>query len=172
LDAYETHGRIVAGTFADHLERIARDWLGHHADGKTVAIVATTNEHVDALNDVVQRVRLTAGDLDPSTAVPIDGGEHAYVGEIVATRRNHRGLVTERGEPVRNRDLWIVVATHPDGALTVSHLGGHGSVTLLAGYTREHVRLGYAATEHGHQGDTVDVAIALVSSPRFWNSTG
>ena len=28
----------------------------------------------------------------------------------------------------------------------------------------EHVRLGYAATEHGHQGDTVDVGIALVST--------
>ena len=27
-----------------------------------------------------------------------------------------------------------------------------------------HVRLGYAATEHGHQGDTVDVGIALASS--------
>jgi hypothetical protein len=28
----------------------------------------------------------------------------------------------------------------------------------------EHVRLGYAATEHGHQGDTVDVGIALISA--------
>jgi hypothetical protein len=28
----------------------------------------------------------------------------------------------------------------------------------------EHVRLGYAATEHGHQGDTVDVGIALASA--------
>ena len=26
------------------------------------------------------------------------------------------------------------------------------------------MRLGYAATEHGHQGDTVDVGIALVST--------
>jgi conjugative relaxase-like TrwC/TraI family protein len=164
LDAYEAHRRIVAGTLDQHLERVARDWLAHHTDGKTVAVVASTNDHVDALNDAVQRVRLTVGDLDPSTAAPIGGGERAHVGDVAATRRNHRQLVTERGEPVRNRDLWTVVATHPGGALTVSHLGGHGSITLPADYTRDHVRLGYAATEHGHQGDTVDVAIALVSS--------
>ncbi len=163
LDAYEAHGRIVAGTFDDQLDGIAREWLAHHDDGRTVAVVASTNDHVDALNDAVQRVRLTVGDLDPSTAVPIGGGEHAHPGDIVATRRNDRRLVTERDEPVRNRDLWTVVATHADGALTVSHLGGHGTVALPADYTRDHVRLGYAATEHGHQGDTVDVAIALVS---------
>ena len=30
-------------------------------------------------------------------------------------------------------------------------------------YVRDHVRLGYAATEHGNQADTVDVGIQLVS---------
>ena len=38
------------------------------------------------------------------------------------------------------------------------------TVTLPAEYVTEHVRLGYAATEHGHQGDTVDVGIALTSA--------
>ena len=80
------------------------------------------------------------------------------------TRRNDRRLRTSSGETVRNRDRWTVTATHPDGALTVSQLGGHGTVTLPADYVAEHVRLGYAATEHGHQGDTVDVGIALVSA--------
>ncbi len=45
----------------------------------------------------------------------------------------------------------------------MSHGAGHGRVTLPADYVGEHVRLGYAATEHGHQGHTVDVALALVS---------
>ena len=45
----------------------------------------------------------------------------------------------------------------------MSHQGGHGDVTLPADYVREHVRLGYAATEHGWQSDTVDTAIALTS---------
>ena len=56
------------------------------------------------------------------------------------------------------------MATHRDGSLTVSHRAGHGVVTLPADYAQEHVRLGYAATEHGNQADTVDVAIELVST--------
>ena len=67
------------------------------------------------------------------------------------------------GEPVRNRDTWTVTGINDDGSITVSHQGGHGDVTLPADYVREHVRLGYAATEHGWQSDTVDTAIALTS---------
>ena len=36
-------------------------------------------------------------------------------------------------------------------------------MTLPADYVHDHVRLGYAATEHGWQSDTVDTAIALTS---------
>jgi hypothetical protein len=81
----------------------------------------------------------------------------------VVTRRNDRRLTTSTGETVRNRDLWTVTATHPDGTLTVTRQRG-GTVTLPADYVAEDVRLGYAATEHGHQGDTVDVGIALTSA--------
>ena len=37
-------------------------------------------------------------------------------------------------------------------------------MVLPVEYVREHVRLGYAATEHGYQADTVDTAIALATS--------
>jgi ATP-dependent exoDNAse (exonuclease V) alpha subunit len=164
LDAYEAHGRIVAGPIDDHLYQIAKDWVGLARDGKTVAITAATNEHVSALNDAIQRVRLTIGDLDPHDAAPIAGDEWAYVGDVVVTRRNDRSLRTVDGEPVRNRDVWYVDAISPDGSLTVSHLTGHGSIRLPADYSHQHVRLGYAATEHGNQSVTVDVGIELVST--------
>ncbi|MGI9052106.1 MAG: hypothetical protein ACR2HQ_05565 [Ilumatobacteraceae bacterium] len=41
---------------------------------------------------------------------------------------------------------------------------GHGAVTLPADYAQAHVRLGYAATEHGYQSDTVTTSIELASS--------
>ena len=50
-------------------------------------------------------------------------------------------------------------SAHRDASLTASHPAGHGVVTRPADYVQEHVRLGYAATEHGNQADTVDVAI-------------
>ncbi len=46
----------------------------------------------------------------------------------------------------------------------LARLGDHGAVTLPPDYAHEHVRLGYAATEHGYQSKTVDHAIALTSS--------
>ena len=82
---------------------------------------------------------------------------------MVVTRRNDRALTTSQGEPVRNRDLWTVTATHPDGTLTVTPHRGHGSLQLPVDYVRQHVRLGYAATEHGNQGVTTDTAYHLVT---------
>ena len=95
--------------------------------------------------------------------MPIGGGETACVGEIVVTRRNDRTLTTSTGDTVRNRDMWTVTATHANGDLTVTPQTGHGTVRLPADYVREYVRLGYAATEHGNQGTTVDIAYQLVS---------
>ena len=163
LDVYQLHGRITAGSFDAHLHHVAGQWLAVTAAGESIAITASTNAHVDAINHAIQAVRLDAGHLDPDRAVAIGAGECARVGDVIVTRRNDRQLLTTAGEPVRNRDRWVVTATLTDGALVVSHVGGHGEVTLPADYTREHVRLGYAATEHGHQGDTVDVAYELVT---------
>ena len=163
LDAYIDHGRVQPGTLDDHLEQIANAWLTHSAAGRTVAIMASSNQHVDTLNSRIQHARIAAGQLDPSTALPIAGGEQAHVGEIVVTRRNDRRLTTSTGEIVRNRELWTVTATHPDGSVTVER-NGRVTVILPVDYVRQHVRLGYAATEHGHQGDTVDIGIALASA--------
>ena len=143
---------------------MATTWIEHHERGETVALVASTNEHVDAINRAVQAARLNAGHLDPDIVAPIAGGEHVHVGDVVATRRNDRTLITSAGEPVRNRETWTVTAIGSDGSLTVTREHGHGTVTLPADYAHEHVRLGYAATEHGYQSDTVDHAIALATS--------
>jgi conjugative relaxase-like TrwC/TraI family protein len=163
LDAYEAHGRIVAGTLDKHLHRLAAIWIDHHDTGHRIAVVASTNDHVATINQAIQTARLTARHLAPTPATPIAAGEFACVGDVIATRRNDRRLHTGSGEPVRNRDTWTVTAIHHDRSITVTHHSGHGSVTLPADYVRQHVRLGYAATEHGWQSDTVDTAIALTS---------
>ena len=69
LDAYERHGRIRRrhrSTSTSSGSPATGSTLT--AAGQTVAITATTNEHVDALNDAIQHARLTAGQLDPATA--------------------------------------------------------------------------------------------------------
>jgi conjugative relaxase-like TrwC/TraI family protein len=163
LNAYFEHGRVIAATLAEHTTAIADEWITHRTNRDTVAITTCANEHVDAINRAIQATRLDAGHLNPDLRVAIGGGEHAHPGDVVATRRNDRHLVTNTGEPVRNRELWTVTDTHPDGELTVTHLSGHGTVTLPADYASRHVRLGYAATEHGNQSDTVTVSTELVT---------
>jgi conjugative relaxase-like TrwC/TraI family protein len=162
LDTYQAHGRIIPGDFETHVDAITSRWLDANANGDTIAITTATNDHVDSLNHAIQTARLEAGQLD-GASTPIAGGEHAHPGDIVVTRRNDRRLTTTVGEPVRNRERWTVHTVHPDGSLTVSPIAEHGSVRLPADYSAEHVRLGYAATEHGNQSDTVSVGVELVT---------
>jgi conjugative relaxase-like TrwC/TraI family protein len=162
LDAYIDHGRVTAGTFDQLAAEAARQWIDHTAAGRRIAVVAETNEHVDALNATVQQARRQHGHLGHRMAA-VAGGEMAAIGDIVVTRRNDRTLRTDRGEPLRNRDHWAVTHIRVDGSLTVSHLDGHGQATLPVDYVRAHVRLGYAATAHGYEGDTVDVSVGLAT---------
>ena len=164
LDVYQQHGRVRAGTLNEHLNQLASKWIDHHRAAETVAITATSNAQVDAINDAVQRARQRRDEIGVGGGVEIAGGQHAYVGDVVVTRRNDRTLTTTCGDTVRNRDRWTVAATHPDGTITVTAESGRGQIRLPADYTVAHVRLGYAATEHGNQGVTVDVAYQLVSA--------
>ena len=61
----------------------------HRRRAQSVAVIAETNEHVDALNEAIQKPDAsTASSAD--RAVPIAGGEAVAVGDIVVTRRNDR----------------------------------------------------------------------------------
>ena len=163
IDTYAARGRIRAGSFQDHLDTIAETWTRCRDAGESLSIVTTRNEHVVAINTRIQQHRLDAGELDPITATRVDG-DWAMVGDIVVTRRNDRQLRTTVGEPVRNRERWTITNTSDTGEITVSRIGGHGTITLPVDYVRDHVQLAYASTEHGAQGDTADRAITLATS--------
>ena len=163
LDTYAAHGRICAGSFDDHLDTIAGMWTQCRDAGESLQIVTIRNEHVAAINTRIQQHRLDNDELDPATATRING-DWAMVGDIVVTRRNDRQLRTTTNEPVRNRERWTITHTGDDGELTVSRVGGHGTITLPADYVRDHVQLAYASTEHGAQGDTADRSITLATT--------
>ena len=110
---------------------------------RSVALLAPTNDTVDRLNQRAQQARMRAGELDPDEPQPSPRRSTSlYVGDEIATRRNDRRLLTDRGDMVRNRARWTITAIHPDDGLTVT--GPAGTVTLPAGYVAEHVELGYA----------------------------
>ena len=109
LTAYEAHQRIIPGTFEEHLDAIAEQWMRYHAAGETVAITAAKNDHVDTINQAIQQCRARTGDTDTTTIASIADGV-AAVGDVVATRRNDRQLHTTTGDIVRNRERWTVTA--------------------------------------------------------------
>jgi AAA domain len=163
LDIYQAHDRIRSGTLDEHLDYFADEWLRHHAAGGTTAVMASTNDQVDRINNHIQNTRREHGHIDDEQQVAIGGREHAHIGDVVATRRNHRHLTTTTGERVRNRDQWTVTNIHDNGDLTLTPIDGRGQITLPAEYVAEHVRLGYAATEMGTQSDTVTGSFELAS---------
>ncbi len=163
VDTYAARGRIQAGSLDDHLDTIAETWSRCRDTGESLSIVTTRNEHVAAINTRIQQHRLDTGELDRATATRLDDA-WAMVGDIVVTRLNDRQLRTTAGEPVRNRERWTITNTSDDGEITVSRIGGHGTITLPADYVRDHVQLAYASTEHGAQGDTADRAITLATT--------
>lgn len=126
------------------------------AGQKTVAIVTSTNEQAQTLNEAIQARRIQDGALDASTSAEGIDGQLLLRGDVVQTRQNSSQLGVE------NRALWRVVQIREDGSIDLVATD-HGSVTrtLPADYARDNVHLAYASTVHGIQGETVDASIVM-----------
>jgi conjugative relaxase-like TrwC/TraI family protein len=162
-DIYGDHGRLHGGT-SGQMERAAINrWAQQRAEGRSVLLMAPTNETVERLNQRAQHHRICHGELNPTGPHATAGVYEVFEGDEIATRRNDRGLVTDRGEMVRNRATWTITTIHPDGAITAT--GKHGTIQLPAAYVGEHVELAYATTGMGAQGRTVDAAITVLDGP-------
>ena len=162
-DLYGDHGRLHGGTSV-HMERAAINrWAAQRAEGRSVLLMAPTNETVERLNQRAQHHRIRHGELNPTAPHTTAGIYRLFTGDEIATRRNDRGLLTDRGEMVRNRATWTINTIHPDGAITAT--GKHGTIHLPAAYVGEHVELAYATTGMGAQGRTVHAAITVLDGP-------
>ena len=174
LDDYEQRGRLQDGPAETMLEAAYQGWQTSEETGQAAVLVASDTHTVEALNIRAHEDRVTAGLVSPD-GVPLGSeGERGQVGvgDRVVTRRNNRSLAVPGHGHVRNGSLWTVVATSPDGSLTVSPADRHvthgsepdpaSTVTLPATYVAEHVDLGYATTAHRAQGLTVDACHTLV----------
>ena len=119
-DVYDLEGRLHGGT-ATRMEREALDawWTARH-NGETVVLAAPTNETVARLNIAAQQRRIEAGAIDTRGRHVDAAGYRFWVGDEIATRRNHRQLQTDQGLMVRNRDQWTIQQVHRSGDLTVA----------------------------------------------------
>ncbi|MDR7113738.1 energy-coupling factor transporter ATP-binding protein EcfA2 [Microbacterium trichothecenolyticum] len=141
---------------SDHVQ--ARDvmveayfrWTREH---HRVALVTSTNEEADAINEAIQQRRVDTGDLSLLRIAVGQGEQRLLEGDVVQTRRN------DRNAGVENRAAWTIRRITPTGLELVSLDDSADIRTVTFEYVAQHVHLAYASTVHGIQGETTDASI-------------
>ena len=162
---YVDNERVTGGSLDRMTDHVFAAWQHDDEAGKNTVMLAQQNVTVADLNTRAQAYRMGSGLVSGKTSSPLRDGLAAYHGDRIVTRLNDATLRTGRGtDRVKNGDVWTVGKVHADGALSVTHTGHGGRITLPAEYVQNNVELGYASTIHRAQGMTADTAHVLADS--------
>ena len=172
LDTYAARGRI-RGTSRlpewKHEERlavaikvVAAAAVEHIAAGDDVAITASRNDMVAALNTIIQRSLFP--DRETRALRVGDDIVEVGVGDRIITRNNDFKIRTTSNTPIVNGWAWTVKSIEDNGDLRLSAVGRGGNVVLPADYIARDgsIQLGWASTVHVAQGRTADVGMTLI----------
>ena len=151
LDARGSMHRVMDATQARDV--MVEAWFRWAAGRRRVALVTSTNEEADAINEAIQERRVELGQLRPDRLAVGQGEQRLLEGDIVQTRLN------DRLADVENRALWTIRRIGSSGIELVA-VGDSGDVRRVSlEYAAEQMHLAYASTVHGIQGETTDVSI-------------
>ncbi|TFC94499.1 MULTISPECIES: MobF family relaxase [Cryobacterium] len=162
---YVDNNRVTGGSIDRMTDHVFAAWQHDDEAGKNAIMLAQQNVTVTDLNTRAQAYRMGSGLVSGKKSSQLRDGLAAYQGDRIVTRLNDATLRTGRGtDRVKNGDVWTVGNVQADGALTVTHAGHGGRITLPAEYVQNNVELGYASTIHRAQGMTADTAHVLADS--------
>ena len=133
-------------------EHMIDAYFAWRASGNRVALVTATNSEANEINDAIQQQRVERGELDATLMTWGMGEQRILVGDTVQTRRND----THAG--VENRAVWVVAGIREETITLVSASDTGELRQVTKHYALEHLRLAYASTVHGIQGETVDAS--------------
>ena len=122
-------------------------------DRKRVALVTSTNEEADAINEAIQQRRIELGQLGQRRIAIGQDEQRLLEGDIVQTRLN------DRQADVENRALWTIRRIRPDTLELASITDSSDLRSVSRDYAATHVHLAYASTVHGIQGETTYASI-------------
>lgn len=118
-----------------------------------VALVTSTNEEADAINEAIQERRVELGQLHEERLAIGQGEQRLLEGDVVQTRRN------DRDADVENRALWTIRSIRGSDIELIA-LGDSGDRRWVSlEYAAEHMHLAYASTVHGIQGETTEASV-------------
>lgn len=151
FDRLHQRGNVrLHATEEEALHAVASEAVAEIQAKRSIALTVPTNAKAAELNRSIQAERLFTGQIKahPTPATGSDGLD-IHPGDTVMTRSNNKEL------GVANRESFRVVSVHQHGALTIAGEDDRHH-RLDADYVAEHVHLGYAVTDYGNQGSTVD----------------
>jgi len=174
LEAFRAHGRLHGGDETQARRGCFRGWWEAQQHGRDAIMLAPDQHRVTELANQARAARVAAGQVSRfGLRVQSEAGEQTIgIGDLIETRRNHRGLRYGNGREdwVRNHDRWHVIDLDArNRTLTVEHARHPGRITLPGDYVAHHVRLGYASTIAAAQGLTVDEAQVQVRAGMYAN---
>ena len=128
-------------------------WFRWAAGRRRVALVTSTNEEADSINEAIQERRVELGQLRKDRLAVGQGEQRLLEGDVVQTRRN------DPVAGVENRALWTIRRIGQSD-VELAALSDSGDVRRVSlEYVAEHMHLAYASTVHGIQGETTDASI-------------
>ncbi|MBV8997011.1 MAG: AAA family ATPase, partial [Pseudonocardiales bacterium] len=176
LEEYHKHGRLLdCGTIEQAEDSAATAWLADTLSGHHSLLTVNSNDQAARLSAKLRAEFIKLGKVEEAGGVPVGvHGNYASPHDLVQALRIARHLAGYEGNPSGpiNRQQYRVLDTRDDGGLVVATVLGrddqgneqHGvTLTLPGEYVREHIELGYAATEYSIQGVTVDTGHNLTT---------
>lgn len=167
LQEYARHGRIHGGTWEELTTQAQRTYISERLEGRTGLVVVNTNEKAAELSAEIQEELQRRGYVQSDVLATLGDDTDVHVGDVVQLRKTTAarelfedltvttadGLRVDRPR-VANREMGTVTGVDDAGRLLVEN--ERGTIALPQAYVDEHLVLGYAVTENGGQGATVD----------------
>lgn len=150
---------VRGGSREEMLSDAVAAYIKDTEKGLTSLVVASTNDDVNAMNEIIRQFRIEKGLVNTNEHIVLAHGDIASPGDIIITRKNQQ-LPTQ--QTVLNGQLWKLKKINADGSLVVRDIKTNRRVVLPAAYVHENTHLGYAATVHRSQGATVDTTHAVI----------
>ncbi len=160
---YDQHGRMRGADHDAAMDRAASIWLADHLRGKTVLLLAGSNNEAADLSRRVQAKLIQLGMVQRPQAALSDGNQ-AGTGDLIRARLNTK--INAGGRELTNRDTLQITGWHgPHAQVRRRELDGTWTSPFLipSAYLADSAELDYAGNTHVGQGRTVDTAHLLVT---------
>lgn len=166
LQLYEDRGWVTGGHRESMLTDAVQAYIADREAGRKSLIIASRNEDVDTLNEVIRAGRVAEGLVDDVRTTTVSRGDTVGVGDTVLARKNSK-LYTDDCKylgRVINGQLFTVTGLADDGSLAVRDINNGQNMLIPSKYAKDSIHLGYASTIHRSQGATVDTTHAVIDS--------